>query len=154
MNDKKRILVISMMTKFCQETIKYGISLAWQYEAELFIIHLAHNLHVGEERALPPGCSEKDFVDASVNAKATLDWTLRNVRVGGQHVKELFKEGDPVEEILKAIDDENIDILILPRPEESQPENYLFGRITEELVNRKPCQIIFVNKKPQGSGNK
>jgi len=154
MNDKKRILVANRMTKYCQETIKYAISLAWKYEAELFIIHLAQNPHDQEERALPPGCSEKDFADDSISAKANLNWTLRNVRVGGQHVKELFKDGDPVEEIMKAIEDENIDILVLRSPEDSQPEQYLFGRITEEIVRRKPCQIVFVNKKPQGTGHK
>lgn len=147
MNDRKKILVVSRMTKYCQETIKYAISAAGQYDAELFIIHLPHDIHNLDEKNLPSGCSAKDLADASLSVKASLEWIIRNVRIGGMHVKELIMAGDPVEEIMKTIAAEKIDILVLRPHEESQPENYLFGSITEELVRRKPCQINFVKKK-------
>lgn len=154
MQEIKKILVVSRLTKCCEETIKYGISLAWQYGAELYIIYLPLNPHDLEERNLPSVCSLKEIAKASANAKASLDWILRNVRIGGQHVKELTREGDPVEEILKTIATEKIDLVVLHPAEESQPELFLFGRITEELVRLKPSEIIFMKKKPLGSDRK
>ena len=43
MEDVKRILVISRMTKYCKKAVHYGVSLAKKYEAELYVIHVIHN---------------------------------------------------------------------------------------------------------------
>ena len=146
MQNSIRFLVVSRMTKYCQETVKYGISLARKYGAQLFVLHIFHNPLDFKKWDLPSECTATESPDAFVNAKASLDEILRDTRVGELHIKELIKEGDPVDEILKTIDDEKINFLVLRHPEESKLEHFLFGLINEELLRRKPCPILFVKK--------
>lgn len=153
MQEIKRILFVSRITRNCQESLKYAIALAWKFNAELFVIHVAPNPR--ELQELQSTCSKAEFADIFMDAKANLDGILRCVRVGGLRVTELIKEGDPIEEIMKTIRDEKIEILVLHSPEETALEHLLFDHINEELNRQKPCLIMFKeirHKRTVGSG--
>jgi nucleotide-binding universal stress UspA family protein len=64
-------------------------------------------------------------------------------------IKELVREGEPTEEILKTIEAEKIDLLVLLAHEEGHVEHFLFGRSNEELVRKMPCSIMLVKKEPE-----
>ncbi len=55
MEEIKRILVVSRMTKYCQEAVRQGVSLARKYDGELFLLHVVHNPfgNRGMEPAVP-----------------------------------------------------------------------------------------------------
>jgi nucleotide-binding universal stress UspA family protein len=44
MGDIRRILAVSWITQYCQETIHYAVSLAAKYNAELSVIHVVDTL--------------------------------------------------------------------------------------------------------------
>ena len=50
----------------------------------------------------------------------------------GLAVKAVMKEGDPFDEIIKVVKEENIDLLIMLAHEEGHIEHFLFGRDNEE----------------------
>jgi universal stress protein A len=66
-------------------------------------------------------------------------------------IKEMVREGEPTEEILKAIEEEKIDLLVMLAHEEGHVEHFLFGRSNEELVRKMPCSIMLVKKEPGAS---
>ena len=43
MEDINRILVVSRMTSECRKAIRFGISMAQKYKAELFVMHVLHD---------------------------------------------------------------------------------------------------------------
>ena len=43
MEDIKRILVGSRMSKYCPRALRYGISLSQKYGAQLFVVHVLYN---------------------------------------------------------------------------------------------------------------
>ncbi|MBE0503713.1 MAG: universal stress protein [Desulfuromonadales bacterium] len=143
MQEINRILVVSRITKNCQESLKYAIALAWKYSAELFVLHIGPDPLELQELESSTVCSNEELADAFVNAKSTLDGILRCVRVGGLSVTEMIKEGNPVEEIMKAIGDKEIDCLVLRHPDETRLDHFLFDRINEELNRQRPCLIMF-----------
>ena len=59
-----------------------------------------------------------------------------------------MKEGDPFDEIIKVVKEENIDLLIMLAHEEGHIEHFLFGRDNEDLIRKMPCSIILVKKEP------
>lgn len=63
-------------------------------------------------------------------------------------IKELIREGNPTEEIFKAVREEGIDLLIMLAHEEWHLEHFLFGRSNEEIIRKMPCSVLMVKTEP------
>ena len=148
MEEFKRILVVSRMTKHCREAVHFGISLARKYNAELSILHVVHNPFGLEGWNLPIISLEKEYEKIFEEAKADLDRVIRQEKAKGFPIKELIRKGDPTEEVLKTVKEERIDLLILLAHEEWRLEHFLFGRSNDELLRKMPCSILLVKKEP------
>lgn len=148
MHNMKRIMVACRMPEYCREAIHEGISLAQQYGAELYVIHVTHDPFIRGEWNLPVqlGVIEDEYKKAIVDAKKTLDAVIREEKKKGVAVKELFTEGKPAEEILKAVTEEKIDLLVMTGHEESKLEHFLFGRINDTIFRKMPCSILMVKR--------
>jgi len=59
----------------------------------------------------------------------------------GVKIKKIIKEGDPIEEILKVIGEEKIDLVILRAHEESRIEHFLVGSSNDAIIRR--CLALF-----------
>ncbi len=151
MHNVKRILVACRMPEYCREAIHEGISLAHQYGAELYVIHVTHDPFIRGEWNLPVqlGVVEDEYKKAINDAKKKLDAVIREEKKRGVAVKEIIKEGKPLDEILKAIKEEKIDLLIMIGHEETRLEHLLFGRINDEILRKMPCSILMVKKEPE-----
>ena len=64
-----------------------------------------------------------------------------------------MRDGKPVEEILRLIRDEKIDLMLLLAHDEGRVEHFLFGRTNEELFRRMPCSIFFLKSDPALDGS-
>ena len=149
MEDFKRILVVSRMTTNCQEAVHCGVSLARKYGAELSIIHVIHNPFGLEGWNLPTVSLEKEYQEIMRQAQKDLDQILRKERSNGLAVTELIKKGEPTREILKAVEELKIDLLVMLAHEEWRLEHFLFGRSNEEIVRKMPCSVLLVKKEPE-----
>lgn len=63
-------------------------------------------------------------------------------------IQELVREGEPTEEILKTIEQENIDLLVMLTHKEGRLKDLFFQRSNDELVRKMPCLIMLVKKEP------
>jgi universal stress protein A len=57
---------------------------------------------------------------------------------------ELIQEGEPAEEIFKAIKNQHIDLLIMTAHEEGRLEHFLLGRSNDEIIRKMPCSVLLV----------
>ncbi len=149
MEDVKRILVISRMTKYCKKAVHYGVSLAKKYEAELYVIHVIHNPFGYEGWNLPIYSLNEDYKRLQKESKKELDAIANSEKIKDMSVKELIREGEPTKEILKVVKEENIDLIVMLGHEEGRLEHFLFGRSNEALIRRMPCSIFIVKKEPE-----
>lgn len=152
MADINRILVVSHMTKYCQKAVHYGVSLARQYQAELVVLHVEHNPFGLKGWNLPIVSLEKDYQKLLEDAKKDLDRLIAQEKTAGLPIREIIRGGEPVEEILRVVKDEHIDLLVLLAHEEWHLEHFLFGRTNRELVRLMPCSIFLVKKEPEAAG--
>ena len=151
MHDIKRILVVSRMTQYCRKAVRYGVSLSQKYGAELYVIHVIHDIFgtdmTGWNLSIPS--LGEEFKKSVQKAKEELDALVNSEKQKGMSIKELMKEGEPTEEILKAVKEEHIDLLIMLAHEEGRLEHFLFGRSNEKIVRQMPCSILLVKKEPE-----
>ncbi len=152
MEDFKRILVVSRSTKYCQKAVDFGISLARRYEAKLFVIHVVHNPFNLGGWNLPVPSLEKEYEKLVQSAGDDIERMIKTERTRGIVIEEIIRKGEPVDEVLKTVKDEKIDLLIMLAHEEGRIEHFLFGRANEELVRKMPCHIMLVKKEPERVG--
>ena len=150
MDDPKRILVVSRMTQYCQKAIQAGVSLAKKYDAALYVLHAVHNpfglagWNLGELFDL-----EVEHKKHLQKTRESLDEIIYSEKEQGMDVRLLTPEGEPTEEILKAVKEHSIDLLIMLSHEEGRVEHFLFGRSNEAIVREMPCSILLVKKEPE-----
>lgn len=149
MNDLKRILVISMCTKHCLKAIQWGISLAKNYGAKLFVTHIIHNPFGMEGWNLPVSSiktMEEEFLKMTQEAKKELDEYIRSEETEGLSIDDNVVEGKPKDEIPKIIEKEQIDLLIMTAHEQEHIEHFLSGREIRDLIRKMPCSILLVRR--------
>lgn len=148
MNEYKRILVVSRMIQSSRKAIQHGVSLARKYEAKLYVIHCIYNPFALKGWSMGTLSLEKEYESILSKAKRKLSELVDSEKERGMSISELVREGEPTEEILKAVKDEKIDLLIMLAHEEGHLEDLLFNRSNDELVRKMPCSIMLVKKEP------
>ena len=144
----KNILVVSRMVKYDAKVINTGASLARKYGAKLTVIHVVHDPFGIEGWNLPLPNLERDYQNLLKNTREELDKIVGQERKSGTDVEVMLKEGEPTKEILKMINEKQIDLLIMLAHEEGHLEHFLFGRSNHELVLKMPCSIMLIKKEP------
>jgi universal stress protein A len=152
MDDIKRILVVSRSTKHCRKAVHYGISLAKQYNAKLYVMHVIHDPFSLEGWNLPIPSLEQEYKKLVKTTREEIDRIIKSERADGLEVTEWIREGKPTDEIIAAVKEEKIDLVILSAHEEGRLEHFLFGRTVEELTRKMPCSILLVNYNPWKRG--
>jgi nucleotide-binding universal stress UspA family protein len=149
MEEFKKILVVSTMTKYCEKAVHYGVSLSQKYGAELTVLHIVHDPFIFWGWNLPIPSIEAEFKKTMEEAKKELDAVIRAEKKKGVAIKELIREGKPADEILRVAKEEKTDLIILLAHEEGHLEHFLFGRSNEDIVRRMPCSVLLVKKEPE-----
>jgi len=148
MNEYKRILVVARMIQTCRIAIQHGVSLAEKYGAELYVIHSVYNPFGPKEWGFNTRALAEEYEKSIVDIKRKLAGLVDAEKTKGMRIKELVREGEPTGEILKTIEQENIDLLVMLAHEEGRLEDLFFNKSNDELVRRMPCSIMLVKKEP------
>ena len=146
MNEYKRILVVSRMIQSSRKAIQVGVSLAQKYEAELYVIHSIYNPFGLRGWSVGHLSLEKEYENIVQETKRKLSELVESEKSKGMSIKELVREGEPTSEVLKTIEAEKIDLLVLLAHKEGRLEDLLFDRSNDELVRKMPCSILLVKK--------
>lgn len=141
------ILVVSWLTRNCSKTIQFGISLASQYQAELFVVHVMDTTWL-KGWSIPMVSLEEERKMEMKKNEADLHGLINRENDKNMVIREFVREGIPSEVILKLIAEEKIDLLILRSQEESRLERLLVGGSNDEIIRAMPCSIFLVKQEP------
>jgi len=149
MEDVKRILVLSRSTKDCKKAVHYGISLARTCGAQLSILHVMYDpfgLRFAPMAYNIPGL-EEEYRAIMQEVKSDLALMIEKERAEGMDITEMVKDAEPVHELLKVVEAEKIDLLIMAAHNETRIEHIIYGWINHEIVRRLPCSVFLVKEK-------
>ena len=142
----KNILVVSRSTKHCREAVETGISLAHQYGAHLYLLHVIHDPFNLDGWNLPVPSFHDEYEKMVVDARKGLDRMVKVEKDKGLPVTVFVKDGEPAEEIKKVVKEEKIDLIIMLAHEEGRLEHFLFGRTNDAILRKLPASILLVRK--------
>ena len=156
MKEVKQILVVSRSTQYCRFAVESGIFLARRFGAELSVMHLVSNPVEQEAVNAPdlfmsyhiPNTSIEEFLSIREEAKKRIDQIISNETQGGIPIKTMVKDGKPTDEVLKAVKEGEIDLLVMLAHKEGHLEHLLFGGDNDAIIRRIPCSIMLVKKEP------
>ena len=150
MDQLKRILCVCRMPGTCGKTFACAASLSRRYGAGLCVIHVIHNPFSleGWNLPVPRAFIEEEYNKILSDARTKMDALINDERGKGLAVRELLREGNPTDEILRTTALEDIDLLILPAHRDGRLEHFLFGRSNEEIIRKMPCSILLVKDEP------
>ncbi len=140
-----RILVVTWLSRHCNNTLEAGISLAQKYKAELTVSHIIDTTWL-KGWSIPMVSVEEEHKRDMEKQRTELHEIILMEKKKGMAIKELIKEGIPSEVILKLVKDENIDLLVLRSSAESRLERMLVGGSNEEIIRALPCSIFLVKQ--------
>ena len=142
----KNILVVSRSTKHCRKAVETGISLAHQYGAHLYLLHVIHDPFNLDGWNLPVPSFHDEYVKMVADARKGLDRMVKVEIDKGLPVTVFVKDGIPAEEIKKVADEKKIDLIIMLAHEEGRLEHFLFGRTNDAILRKLPASILLVKK--------
>jgi len=148
MDDIKRILVVSRSTKNCKKALHHGISLARQNKSKLYVLHVIHDPFSLEGWNLPVPSLKQEYENLVKKTREEIDRIIKSEQADGLQITEWIREGKPVGEVIAAVKEEKIDLIIMSAHEEGRLEHYMFGRSVEELTRKMPCSILLVKYDP------
>lgn len=92
---------------------------------------------------------EAEYKKLLQKIRADLDAIIDSEKEQGMLVHVLTPQGEPTKEILKAVKENSIDLLVMLAHEEGRLEHFLFGRSNDTIIMEMPCSILMVKKEPE-----
>ncbi|MDR4458974.1 MAG: universal stress protein [Nitrospirales bacterium] len=148
-----KILVAVDPSEHSREAMKFVKSVEWPKASEIYLIHVLEMKHAS---ALTPsdGPSSWDRVISQARgklfteAKGFLQHIKKEiVEERTWTVKSLVLEGLPGAEILQAVKDYEIDLVILGTRGLSNIKRFLLGSTSDWVMREAPCSVLLVRKK-------
>ncbi len=152
MDDIKRILVVSTSTATCRKAVHYGISLARQFGAKLYVHHSDYDPFDLEGWGLPTPLLKalrENYLIALETDRLVLNRMIEKEKVPGMQVVVSVAEKPVAREVPRIVQEEKIDLLIMTASEEGRLEHFLFGTSMNEIVRTMPCSIMLVKERPE-----
>ena len=139
----KKILFPIDFTENSAKILPYALSMAERYRALIYLLHVVEeDLHLLSLRPyIPVYGDKKDLQDAE---KAMKGFCEKNMQ-GCSNFHKKVLSGDPALTILKIIEPESIDMVIMGSHGHKGLEDTIFGSVTENVIKKSPVPVLVVN---------
>lgn len=142
----KRILWPTDLKEEASKVLPFLSSQASHYGAAVVVLHVIDEAFKSDKLAKAMNHDEAERFRALMRANAdeTVDSICSMLGDSCPYYEKKVVEGDPAEEILKAIDQENIDLVILPTYVGGSKKAYTAANIAKEVVSHSPVPVFTV----------
>lgn len=140
----KRILVPTDFSEGARHALRYGLSFAREYKAELLLLHVVESVAAPYASDLFPVPMAEVFQELSAYARGELDKLAEEVRGKGVSARTLVVQGKPSLEIMRVAREETADMIVLGTHGKGVLDQALFGSTTERVVRKAPCPVLTV----------
>jgi len=148
MEDVQRMLAAVTGTRDCIGVFQYALRLAERFEAKLFVLDIVHNPFAYTGWNLPIPSMEGDYQRLLKEVRHRLGVLIGEAKKKGFPVESLVKEGDPATQIVRVVEEEKIDLLVMPAHEETTLEHFFSGKMAEKIIRHMPCSVLLVKVEP------
>ena len=130
----RKILFCVDFSTYAERALRYALSLAQEYKAELTLLHVLEDFPIST-----------DLPTATAEVVAKLETLLPSAARTGCVVKTRLRVGRPYEEIVRCATEDRTDLVILGVRGRNALDLALFGSTTHRVIQQGPCPVLAVH---------
>lgn len=146
MDDIKKILVALDFTEYSEATFKYAAKIGRNLNADLIvgsIINMRDVLAIRKIVSMGYEIDGEHYIEGiKKERKKMLEQFRATSSFDPENVRLIFKTGNPVDELLKLIVQENIDMVVMGVKGRTGLEHVLIGSVADKLFHNSPVPVI------------
>jgi len=146
MSDIKKIMVALDFTSYSKGTFDYAVKIARNLNANLVVASIINSRDVlAVEMVTSMGYEvDSDHYAEGIKTerKNMLNHFIEHSDIDREHVRMVFKVGNPTAELLKLIASENVDMIIMGVKGRTDLEHIFVGSVAEKLFRRSPVPVL------------
>lgn len=141
----KKILFPIDFTENSIKIFPYVFSMAEKYGSTIYLMHVAQNLFEWGGLYVPHISMEISQEEVLITAEKLMDKICNEQLKGHPDTKKIIVSGDPALEILKIIESEEIDLVIMGTHGRKGLDHVIFGSVAGNVVKTSPAPTLTVN---------
>jgi nucleotide-binding universal stress UspA family protein len=148
MTEIKKILFPVDLIENSSKILPYVLSVSEKYNSMIYLLHVLEDLRLGYRTYVPnvPPSSLNIFQKEALQvAEKAMGRVCEEQLQGCPNFQRRIASGDPVAEILRIIDAENIDLVIMGTRGRKGLEHMVFGSVAQKVVKKSPVPVLVIN---------
>lgn len=146
MADIKKILAPLAFSSYSKEIFEYAVQVAAQWDADIVVASIINERDVSAVRRVADMGYEVDgehYVGGiKKERREALDQMIEVCGVDPGRVEAIIRVGNPVDELLKIIAGEGIDLVVMGLKGRTNLEHAFVGSVAEKLFRRSPVTVV------------
>jgi len=141
----KKILFPLDLTENSSKILPYVLSISEKYNSIIYLLHVVQDLNKWGKLYVPHPSMDVFQNEAIEGAKKAMDTVCENQLQSCPNFQKRVVSGDTVDEILKVIESEAIDLLIMGTHGRKGLGHTIFGSVAENVVKKSPAPVLVIN---------
>lgn len=141
----KKILFPLDLTENSSKILPYVLSISEKYNSMIYLLHVVQDLNKWGKLYVPHPSMDVFQNEATEGAKKAMDKVCEKQLQSCPNFQRRLISGDPATEILKTIDSEGIDLVIMGTHGRKGLEHTIFGSVAENVVKKSPAPVLVIN---------
>jgi nucleotide-binding universal stress UspA family protein len=140
-----RILFPIDLTENSSKILPYALSVSEKYNSSIYLLHVVHDLLKWGHLYVPHTSMENFLREAIEGAEKAMERVCEEQLQSCPNFHRRIVSGDPAAEILKTIESESIDLVIMGTHGRKGLEHVIFGSVAENVVKKSPVPVLTIN---------
>ncbi len=146
MDNVKKVMVALAFSEYAEGTFKVAAQVAQCSAAELIVVTVLNSRDVESVQTISAMGYEVDgehYVESvEKERRGMLEKIADQTNVAGVKIRAIFRVGNPIDELLKLIEEEAVDVVIMGPKGRTDLEHVLVGSVAEKIFRRSPATVI------------
>jgi nucleotide-binding universal stress UspA family protein len=142
----RNILFAIDFSKNSSKILPYVLTLSEKFNSTIYLIHVVEDLSRWGSGSYVPHLPLKSWKEEAVaGAERAMDRVCSEQLESCPNFQRRIAYGDPATEILRAIEREKIDLVVMGTHGRKGLEHTIFGSVAENVVKRSAAPVLVVN---------
>jgi nucleotide-binding universal stress UspA family protein len=141
----ERILFPTELRAYSTKILPFVISMSEKYNSTIYLLHVVEDLLRWGGFYIPHISLELYQKEAMEAAEKLMDEICDQQMQGCSQFERRIRSGDPAGEILKAIDSEAIDMVVMGTHGYKGLEHRIFGSVAEKVLQNSSVPVLTIN---------
>jgi nucleotide-binding universal stress UspA family protein len=141
----EKILFPSELREYSLKTLPFVLSMSEKFNSTIYLLHVIEDISKWGGFYIPHISLDLYQEEAMEAAEKFMDQVCNQQMQGCPNFQRRILSGDPAAEILKTIESENIDLVVMGTHGYKGLEHAIFGSTAEKVVKKSPVPVMVVN---------